>query len=59
MDGEEYDLAVEIPELEETYDHSVDIIVDRIEVSENARSSITDSVETALTEAKGVIKIIV
>ena len=59
VDGEEYDLAVEIPELEETYDHSVDIIVDRIEVSENARSRITDSVETALTEAKGVIKIIV
>ena len=59
VDGEEYDLAVEIPELEETYEHSVDIIVDRIEVSENARSRITDSVETALTEAKGVIKIIV
>ena len=59
VDGNEYDLAIEVPELEETYDHSVDIIVDRIEISENARSRITDSVETALTEAKGVIKIIV
>ena len=44
VDGNEYDLAIEVPELEETYDHSVDIIVDRIEISENARSRITDSV---------------
>jgi excinuclease ABC subunit A len=59
VDGEEYDLAVEKPELDENYRHTVDVIVDRVKVSEGARSRITDSVETALEEAGGVMKVIV
>ncbi|MFB6146481.1 MAG: excinuclease ABC subunit UvrA [Halobacteriaceae archaeon] len=59
VDGEAYDLSVETPDLDENYDHTVDVIVDRVVVSEEHRSRITDSVETALDEADGVLKVIV
>ncbi|QLG29090.1 excinuclease ABC subunit UvrA [Halorarum halophilum] len=58
VDGEEYDLATETPDLDENYDHTVDVIVDRVKVREEDRSRITDSVETALEEADGVLKVI-
>ncbi|HKJ57929.1 MAG TPA: excinuclease ABC subunit UvrA, partial [Halobacteriales archaeon] len=58
VDEEEYDLATETPDLDENFDHTVDVIVDRVKVSEEARSRITDSVETALEEAEGVLKVI-
>ncbi|RJT05385.1 excinuclease ABC subunit UvrA [Halococcus sp. IIIV-5B] len=58
VDGESYDLATNRPELDENYDHTVDVVVDRVKISENARSRITDSVETALEEADGVLKVI-
>ena len=58
VDGEAYDLTVDKPELDENYDHTVDVIVDRVKVSTEARSRITDSVETALEEADGVLKVI-
>jgi len=58
VDGEPYDLTVERPDLDENYDHTVDVVVDRVTVSEEARSRITDSVETALEEADGVLKVI-
>jgi len=59
VDGERYDLAADRPDLDENYDHTVDVIVDRVVAEERARSRITDSVETALDEADGVIKVIV
>jgi excinuclease ABC subunit A len=58
VDGETYDLATDRPELDENYDHTVDVVVDRVKISEEARSRITDSVETALEEADGVLKVI-
>jgi excinuclease ABC subunit A len=58
VDGEEYDLTVDKPDLDENYDHTVDVVVDRVKVSVEARSRITDSVETALDEADGVLKVI-
>ncbi|MHB9288623.1 excinuclease ABC subunit UvrA [Halobacteriales archaeon Cl-PHB] len=58
VDGEPYDLSVDDPDLDENYDHTVDVVVDRVKVSEEARSRITDSVETALEEADGVLKVI-
>jgi len=58
VDGEEYDLATERPELDENYNHTVDVVVDRVKVTEDARSRITDSVETALEEADGALKVI-
>ncbi|WP_049998429.1 excinuclease ABC subunit UvrA [Halococcus sediminicola] len=58
VDGEEFDLATNRPELDENYDHTVDVVVDRVKISGEARSRITDSVETALEEADGVLKVI-
>jgi len=58
VDGERYDLTVDRPELDENYDHTVDVVVDRVQISEDARSRITDSVETALEEADGVLKVV-
>jgi excinuclease ABC subunit A len=58
VDGEPYDLATDRPELDENYFHTVDVIVDRVKVSSDARSRITDSVETALEEADGTLKVI-
>ncbi|MFC7044498.1 excinuclease ABC subunit UvrA [Halobacteriaceae archaeon GCM10025711] len=58
VDGEEYDLGFETPDLDENYDHTIDVVVDRVTVSEEARSRITDSVETALEEADGILKVI-
>jgi excinuclease ABC subunit A len=58
VDGDSYDLAMDRPDLDENYDHTVDVIVDRVVAEEEARSRITDSVETALEEAEGVIKVI-
>ncbi|CQH46953.1 UvrABC system protein A [Halobacterium hubeiense] len=59
VDGEAYDLAYDDPDLDENYDHTIDVVVDRVAVSEDARSRINDSVETALDEADGVLKVIV
>ncbi len=59
VDGEPYDLTVQHPDLDENYDHTIDVVVDRVTISEGARSRITDSVETALDEAHGVLKVIV
>ncbi len=58
VDGEEYDLTLDRPDLDENYDHTIDVVVDRVKVSEEARSRITDSVETALEEGEGIIKVI-
>lgn len=59
VDGESYDLTLETPELDKNYDHTIDVIVDRVKISPDARSRIADSVETALEEADGVLKLIV
>ncbi|MFW6317580.1 MAG: excinuclease ABC subunit UvrA, partial [Halorubrum sp.] len=59
VDGEPVDLTLDDPDLDENYDHTIDVIVDRVKVSEEARSRITDSVETALGEADGLLKVIV
>ncbi|WP_135820466.1 excinuclease ABC subunit UvrA [Halostella litorea] len=58
VDGERYDLTMDRPELDENYDHTIDVIVDRVTVAPDARSRIADSVETALEEADGVLKVI-
>jgi excinuclease ABC subunit A len=58
VDGEPYDLTLDRPVLDENYDHTVDVVVDRVTVDPDARSRIVDSVETALTEANGVLKVI-
>lgn len=59
VDGEEFDLSFETPDLDKNYDHTIDVVVDRVKVAPEARSRIADSVETALEEAGGVLKLIV
>ncbi len=59
VDGERYDLSLDRPELDENYDHTIDVVVDRVRLAEDARGRITDSVETALEEADGILKVIV
>ena len=59
VDGEPVDLTLDDPELDQNYDHTIDVVVDRVTVSPDARSRITDSVETALEEAGGTLKLIV
>jgi len=58
IDGERYDLTTDDPDLDENYDHTVDVVVDRVTVDEGDRSRITDSVETALEEGDGVLKVV-
>ncbi|PSQ26644.1 excinuclease ABC subunit UvrA [Halobacteriales archaeon QS_9_68_17] len=58
VDGESYDLTMDRPDLDENYDHTVDVVVDRVTVSPEARSRIADSVETALAEADGLLKVV-
>ena len=58
VDGESYDLTMDRPDLDENYDHTVDVVVDRVKVSDEARSRITDSVETALEKGDGVLKMV-
>jgi excinuclease ABC subunit A len=58
VDGEGYDLTMDRPDLDENYDHTIDVVVDRVKLSEEARSRVTDSVETALEEGEGVLKVV-
>ncbi|WP_336024322.1 excinuclease ABC subunit UvrA [Halobellus salinisoli] len=59
VDGEEYDLTLDKPDLDKNYDHTIDVIVDRVKIDPASRSRLADSVETALEEADGVLKVIV
>jgi len=59
VDGEVFDLTLEEPDLDQNYDHTIDVIVDRVRVSPDVRSRIADSVDTALEEADGTLKLIV
>ena len=58
VDGEAHDLATGAPDLDENYDHSIDVVVDRVKLRADDRSRIADSVETALDEAGGVLRVI-
>ncbi len=54
VDGSVYDLSEEI-KLEKNKKHHIEIIVDRISVSESIRSRLTDSIETALSLGDGLM----
>ncbi len=54
VDGEIYDLGEKIP-IKKTQKHNIEIIVDRLVVKEEIRSRLTDSVETSLKEADGLV----
>jgi excinuclease ABC subunit A len=58
VDGERHDLTVERPDLDENYDHTIDVVVDRVKLASDERARVTDSVETALDEADGLLKVV-
>jgi excinuclease ABC subunit A len=56
VDGELVQLT-EPPTLDKKYKHSIDVIVDRLAVKPSVKQRLTDSVETALALAQGVVSI--
>ncbi|MCG6566203.1 excinuclease ABC subunit UvrA [Tessaracoccus sp. ZS01] len=56
IDGETYSLT-ELPAVAKTYKHDIDVVVDRAVVRPNAKQRITESIETALNLAGGVVTI--
>lgn len=54
VDGEAYSLS-EPPSLKKQVKHDIDVVVDRLQVKESQKQRLTDSVETALTLADGVV----
>ncbi len=56
VDGEIISLT-EPPTLDKKYKHSIDVVVDRLAVKPSVKQRLTDSVETALGLAQGVITI--
>ncbi len=57
VDGEIYELE-DPPVLERYKTHTIEIVVDRIELEEGIRSRLAESVETALKEADGIVKVV-
>ena len=57
VDGRVYDLR-EIPRLNRYENHDIAIIVDRLVVREEDRVRLSDSVETALRAAEGVVQVL-
>ncbi len=57
VDGVVYSLD-EFPELDKKFKHSIEIVVDRIAMSEDIRSRVAQSVEQALEMADGVVEIL-
>lgn len=56
VDGAMYSLQEEIP-LDKNKKHDIDLIVDRVVVVDEEKSRIEDSVELALQEGEGVVKV--
>ncbi|SEF93579.1 excinuclease ABC subunit UvrA [Lachnospira multipara] len=56
VDGETYDLSEEI-KLDKNKKHNIEIVVDRLVVKEGINKRLTDSVETALKLAEGVMMV--
>ena len=56
VDGVQYDLDEEI-RLEKNKKHSIDIVVDRLVIREGIELRLAGSVETALKQAEGIVKI--
>lgn len=55
VDGKQYDLSEKI-KLAKTYRHSISVVIDRLKMREGLRKRLTDSVETALALADGLVE---
>ena len=56
VDSEVYDVS-EVPELEKNKKHDIDIVIDRIVLKDGIRGRLFDSVEAALRQGDGYVKI--
>lgn len=56
IDGVMYDLSEKI-KIEKNKKHNIEVVVDRLVIKEDIRSRLTDSVETALKYAEGLVLI--
>ncbi len=54
VDGSIYDLSEEI-KLDKNKKHNIEVVVDRLIVSESIKSRLTDSIETATKLSKGIV----
>lgn len=57
VDGVVYSLD-EFPDLQKTYKHSIEIVVDRIAISDDMKSRVSQSVEQALDIGGGIVEIL-
>jgi excinuclease ABC subunit A len=57
VDGETYDLA-DVPALNRRQNHDIAVMVDRLVVRADDRSRLTDSIETALKTADGIVEVV-
>jgi len=55
VDGEMHNLADEPPKLAKQKKHTIDVVVDRLQVKESSQQRLTESVETALGLADGLV----
>ena len=55
IDGEIYDLSDQLPELEKTKAHTIEIVVDRLVISETVRTRLADSVELSMKQANNLV----
>jgi len=57
VDGGLHDLADEPPKLNKQQKHTIDVVVDRLQVKESMKQRLTESVEAALALADGIVVI--
>ncbi len=57
VDGEVYDLA-DVPKLNRRQNHDIALVVDRLTVKAADRGRLSDSIETALREADGIVEVL-
>ena len=55
IDSSQYNMDEELPELDKNVRHDVSIVVDRLVMKDDVRRRLSDSVETALSEAHGLL----
>ena len=55
VDGQPYSMDEALPELDKNVRHDISVVVDRLVMKEGIRRRLSDSVETALSEAHGLL----
>jgi excinuclease ABC subunit A len=55
VDGEPHDLADEPPKLNKQQKHTIEVVVDRLQVKESMKQRLTESVDAALALADGLV----